>query len=82
MDLIYFFLNRLRLFRLAQGMLVVASFVFYGYEDYRLCILLADRRWSSGMRWKIGWRFIGMPWIDFWDMIMWQSTIFRRKRIL
>lgn len=38
---IYFFLNRLRLFRLAQGMLVIASFAFYGYEDYRLCILLA-----------------------------------------
>ena len=36
----YFLLNRFGLFRLAQGMLIAASFWFYGYENYRLCILL------------------------------------------
>ena len=39
--LIYFGLNRLRMFKLATGTLIIASFVFYGYQDWRLCILLA-----------------------------------------
>lgn len=37
---IYFGLNHLRMFHMAQGALIAASFVFYGHEDYRLCILL------------------------------------------
>ena len=37
---IYFFLNHFRLYKLAQVSLVLASFVFYGYQDWRLCILL------------------------------------------
>lgn len=39
--LIYFGLNRLRMFKWATGTLIIASFVFYGYQDWRLCILLA-----------------------------------------
>lgn len=39
--LIYFGLNRLKMFKLATGALIIASFVFYGYQDWRLCILLA-----------------------------------------
>lgn len=38
---VYFLLNRAGMFRTAQCALIIASFVFYGYEDYRLCILLA-----------------------------------------
>ncbi len=39
--MIYFLLNHFRWYRLAQSTLIIASFVFYGYEDYRLCLLLA-----------------------------------------
>lgn len=39
--LVYFGLNRLKMFSLATGSLIIASFVFYGYQDWRLCILLA-----------------------------------------
>lgn len=39
--MLYFLINRLKLFRAAQCVLIIASFMFYGYEDYRLCILLA-----------------------------------------
>ena len=39
--LVYFGLNRLRMFTFATGALIVASFVFYGYQDWRLCVLLA-----------------------------------------
>lgn len=38
---VYFTLNRLRLFKLGNCALITASFVFYGYADYRLCFLLA-----------------------------------------
>lgn len=38
--IIYFLLNHFRLYRLAQASLVLASFVFYGYQDYRFCLLL------------------------------------------
>ncbi len=38
---VYFLLNRFKLYRTAQCSLIVSSFVFYGYEDYRLCFLLA-----------------------------------------
>lgn len=37
----YFVLNRFRLFKAASCVLIAASFVFYGYADYRLCFLLA-----------------------------------------
>lgn len=37
---VYFGLNRLGVFRLAQAALVAASFLFYGYQDMRLCLLL------------------------------------------
>jgi len=37
---IYFLLNRFRFYKLAQAALIVASFVFYGYQDYKLCWLL------------------------------------------
>ena len=37
---VYFLLNRFKCYRLAQGALVAASFVFYGYQDWRLCFLL------------------------------------------
>ena len=36
----YFGLNQVRLFKVARFMLIIASFVFYGYADYRLCFLL------------------------------------------
>ena len=36
----YFGLNYLKKYKLAQAALVIASFVFYGYQDWRLCILL------------------------------------------
>lgn len=39
--LVFFGLNRLGKFRLATIALIVASFVFYGYQDWRLCFLLA-----------------------------------------
>ncbi len=39
--MVYFLLNHFRWYRLAQSTLIIASFVFYGYEDYRLCLLLA-----------------------------------------
>ncbi len=38
---VYFILNRFELYKTAQCMLIIASFVFYGYADYRLCFLLA-----------------------------------------
>ena len=37
---LYFGLNRIKCFTLAKLMLIVASFVFYGYQDWRLCFLL------------------------------------------
>ena len=37
---LYFLLNRCEKYKLAQGALVAASFVFYGYQDWRLCFLL------------------------------------------
>ena len=37
---IYFLLNRFRWYKLAQTALIVASFVFYGYQDEKLCLLL------------------------------------------
>ena len=37
---IYFLLNRFHLYKTAMAALVVASFVFYGYQDKRLCLLL------------------------------------------
>ena len=37
---LYFLLNRCGKYKVAQGSLVVASFVFYGYQDWRLCFLL------------------------------------------
>lgn len=37
---IYFLLNRFRLYKWAHASLIVASFVFYGWQDWRLCILL------------------------------------------
>ncbi len=37
---IYFFLNRFGLYKAAQAALILASFVFYGYQDWRLCFLL------------------------------------------
>lgn len=39
--LVYFGLNKIRLFRFAQAALIAASFIFYGYENWRLCLLLA-----------------------------------------
>ena len=39
--LVYFGLNHLRMYKLATGALLIASFVFYGYQNWRLCILLA-----------------------------------------
>lgn len=39
--LIYFGLNHLKMYKLATGALVIASFVFYGYQNWHLCILLA-----------------------------------------
>lgn len=39
--LIYFGLNRLGKYQLATGGLIAASFVFYGYQNWRLCLLLA-----------------------------------------
>lgn len=38
---VYFFCNRMNWFRCAQLALAAASFIFYGFEDYRLCFLLA-----------------------------------------
>lgn len=38
---VYFILNRFRLFKAGSCVLIIASFVFYGYADYRLCFLLA-----------------------------------------
>jgi len=37
---VYFLLNRFGLYRIAKVSLIVASFVFYGYEDVKLCFLL------------------------------------------
>lgn len=37
---IYFGLNRFQLYRTAQCALIVASFIFYGYENWKLCLLL------------------------------------------
>lgn len=37
---IYFFLNGFGCYRVAQVALVAASFIFYGYYDWRLCVLL------------------------------------------
>lgn len=37
----YFFCNKMTWFRGAQFVLAAASFVFYGFGDYRLCFLLA-----------------------------------------
>ncbi len=39
--LLYFGLNRRGKYRMATGGLLAASFVFYGYQDWRLCLLLA-----------------------------------------
>ena len=39
--LIYFGLNRFGKYQLATGGLIAASFVFYGYFNWRLCLLLA-----------------------------------------
>lgn len=39
--LCYFGLNKIQMFCAAQYVLIAASFLFYGYEDYRLCFLLA-----------------------------------------
>lgn len=36
----YFLLNRFGFYKIAQSVLIVASFVFYGYQDYKLCLLL------------------------------------------
>lgn len=38
---VYFILNRFGVYKAAQCTLIIASFVFYGYADYRLCFLLA-----------------------------------------
>lgn len=38
--IIYFGLNHLKLYRIAQCSLIIASFVFYGFDDWRLCLLL------------------------------------------
>lgn len=38
---IYFALNHLQFHKTAQCALIVASFVFYGYADHKLCLLLA-----------------------------------------
>jgi alginate O-acetyltransferase complex protein AlgI len=37
---IYFILNKLKRFRAAQCALIASSFFFYGYYDYKLCLLL------------------------------------------
>lgn len=37
---IYYILNHIKWYRVAQSALVIASFVFYGYEDYHLCFVL------------------------------------------
>lgn len=37
---IYYILNHFKWYRTAQGALVAASFLFYGYEDYHLCFVL------------------------------------------
>ncbi len=37
---IYFLLNRFRLYKLGQTALIVASFIFYGYQNEKLCLLL------------------------------------------
>ena len=37
---IYFFLNGFGCYRVSQVALVAASFIFYGYYDWRLCVLL------------------------------------------
>lgn len=36
----YFLCNHFKLHKSAEVWLIIASFIFYGYEDYRLCILL------------------------------------------
>ena len=36
----YYILNHFKWYRVAQGALVIASFVFYGFEDYHLCFVL------------------------------------------
>ncbi len=37
---IYFLLNRFRLYKVALAALALASFLFYGYQDKKLCLLL------------------------------------------
>ena len=37
---IYYILNHFKWYRVAQSALVIASFVFYGFEDYHLCFVL------------------------------------------
>lgn len=37
---LYFFLNKCRCYKLAQVALIVSSFVFYGYQEPKLCFLL------------------------------------------
>lgn len=39
--LVYFGFNKCKWYRAAQAALAVASFVFYGYQNWHLCILLA-----------------------------------------
>lgn len=36
----YFLLNRFHLYKPAQTALIIASFIFYGYQDEKLCLLL------------------------------------------
>lgn len=38
--ILYFGLNRFKLYKTAQIALIVSSFFFYGFEDWRLCLLL------------------------------------------
>lgn len=38
---IYFALNKFKLYRTAQCILIIASFMFYGYQNPQLCLLLA-----------------------------------------
>ena len=37
---VYYIFNHFKWYRTAQGALVAASFLFYGYEDYHLCFVL------------------------------------------
>ncbi len=38
--MLYFGLNRFKLYKVAHISLVIASFLFYGYENWKLCLLL------------------------------------------